>query len=131
MRQILYISSSALPHYEADIAGILTQSRHNNALDGITGLLWADGRHFLQVLEGPDESLDAAMKRIRADKRHKDISVLHDAQIAKREFGTWSMVHRQTDRDADAYDAQARRLLERSSVPVRETFLGLILREQR
>lgn len=131
MRQLLYISSSTLPGYQADIDAILEQSRHNNALDGITGLLWSDGQHFLQVLEGPEQSVSETMGRILSDERHSAIVVLKDEPITERQFGTWSMVHRRADDPADDYDAQARRLLAGSSEGVRDKFLSLIATGER
>ena len=126
MRQLLYISTSTLPGNTADIEGILEESRHNNALEGITGVLWSDGTHFLQVLEGPDESVGATFGRILSDHRHSAIVVLHDQPVAGREFGGWSMVHRRADQPADALDGAVRRLLDNVSEPVRGQFLGLI-----
>ena len=115
----------------ADIEGILEESRHNNAIDGITGVLWSDGTHFLQVLEGTHESVGATMGRILADHRHSGIVVLRDESVADRQFGGWSMVHRRADEPADAHDATMRRLLERASEPVQAHFLALIATGER
>jgi len=126
MRQILYVSTSTVPGDKADLSGILNQSRHNNAVDGISGLLWSDGKHFLQVIEGPDESVATTFARIEQDPRHQDIAIILDRQIEAREFGGWLMVHRRANEAADAYDAQVRRLLSRASQPVQAQFLALI-----
>ncbi len=131
MRQLLYISSSTLPGNMADIEEILEESQRHNAADGITGLLWSDGTHFLQVLEGEHDHVGATMGRILSDHRHSAIVVLRDEAVAAREFGEWSMVHRRADAPADAYDAQMRRLLENASEPVRERFLNLIATGER
>ncbi len=126
MRQILYVSTSTVPGDRADLSGILNQSRHNNAMDGVTGLLWSDGRHFLQVFEGPEESVAATFERIRSDPRHEDLIVLQDRSIEAREFGNWSMIHRRANEPANAYDVQVRRLLSNASQPVQQHFLALI-----
>jgi FAD-dependent sensor of blue light len=126
MRQILYASWSNTTGDEADVARILEQSRHNNALEGVTGVLWADGKQFVQVLEGPDDSVQATFERIRGDPRHHNIIVLHDMPIAEREFGGWSMVLRRARDPAGPQDLQMRRLLSKASQPVREQFLALI-----
>ena len=126
MRQILYISTSAVPGDRGDLVGILAQSRHNNAIDGITGILWSDGRYFLQILEGPAESVAAAMTRIHADARHRAIEVLVDQPIEAREFGGWSMIHRRADDAADAYDVRVRHILSNASDRIRAPFLELI-----
>jgi hypothetical protein len=126
LRQILYASLSTVPGDKADLVGILHQSRHNNALDGVTGLLWSDGHSFLQAVEGPDDSIAATFARIHADPRHHSLVVLQDRQIEKREFGGWTMAHRRATDPVDAYDAQMTRLLINASDTVRTHFLGLI-----
>lgn len=88
VRQLIYQSRATGP---VDAHGILQASRHNNALDGITGLLWYDGAHFVQVLEGPEESVATAFARISADRRHEAVEVLSDRRLDTPEFGYWSM----------------------------------------
>ncbi|WP_242182521.1 BLUF domain-containing protein [Sphingomonas sp. CARO-RG-8B-R24-01] len=125
-QQILYVSVSTVPGDGADLAGILEQSRHNNALDGITGLLWSDGMHFLQVIEGSPEGVTAAFARIRADGRHHHLRLLRDCMIPLREFGSWTMVHRRAADSPDLYDARMRRLLSETSQPIKQHFMMLI-----
>ena len=125
-QQILYVSRSTIPGDGADLVGILEQSRHNNALDGITGLLWSDGMHFLQVIEGHPESVASTFARIRADSRHHHLRLLRDWMIPFREFGYCTMVHRRAADPADLYDAKMRRLLSSSSESIRQHFLKLI-----
>ena len=125
MRQLLYISSSAADR-SADLADILQQSRHNNAIDGVTGLLYSDGKRFLQVLEGPDEAVAPTFERIRADPRHRAIVILSDRQVEEREFGTWSMAHRATGESLDSFDDKVCVMLANADPSVRGTFLGLI-----
>lgn len=128
-RQILYVSFSTVPGDGADLAGILEQSRHNNALDGITGLLWSDGVHFLQVIEGPPESVIAAFVRIQADRRHHRLRLLRDWLVPRPEFGSWTMVHRRAGDPADLYDAKMRRLLLETSASIKQYFLDLVAGE--
>lgn len=126
MRQILYRSSSTVQGDRGDLATILEQSRHNNAIDGITGLLWSDGVHFLQVFEGPTRSVEATFARILNDDRHHDIVLLHNERIAERQFGGWSMAHRRTDDAADLYDVRMQRLMSRAAAHVRARFLSIM-----
>lgn len=126
MRQIVYVSRSSVPGDGADLSGILNQSRHNNAIDGITGLLWSDGRSFLQAIEGPRVSIEACFERIKRDTRHYYLTVLSDNRITSHEFGTWNMIHRRKNEEASLYDAQVRRLLHQASNEVRTHFISLI-----
>jgi len=126
MRQIVYVSLSSVPGDGADLFGILTQSRHNNAIDGITGLLWSDGKSFMQALEGPRASVDPCFLRIVNDRRHHSLTVLLDSRITAQQFGGWNMIHRRADERADIHDAQMKRLLTDASVSVRAHFTMLV-----
>jgi hypothetical protein len=46
IQQILYKSYSTVPGDGADLVGILQQSRHNNALDEVTGIYGLTGHTF-------------------------------------------------------------------------------------
>jgi hypothetical protein len=126
MRQLLYISSAARASLEADMPAIVGQSVRNNRRAGVTGLLWSDGKRFLQVLEGEDAAVQATFDRIKADPRHRAVVVLHDRTVAAREFGEWSMAARQPFDSADAFDDRMRAALANASPAVRGTFEGLI-----
>jgi len=127
MKQILYASVSARADGKAaDIDGILQMSRHNNALDGIRGLLWTDGYRFLQVIEGDDDAIDACYARIRADDRHTAITTLIERPIDERQFGYWTLAHRRSDELADEHDWHVRRMLADVAPDVAEPFLALV-----
>jgi hypothetical protein len=119
-RQIFYTSRSGAG---VDIDLILQQSRHNNAVDGITGVLWYDGDHFLQVIEGPEPSVAATYARIAVDPRHYDLTVLSDRPVAAREFGYWSMERAgKSTQDDDAVLARLERRLANAPDSVRQAF---------
>lgn len=122
----MYVSSSAPRGTKIAVEPILEQSRHNNAIDGISGLLWTDGIRFLQVLEGEVEAVEATFARIARDPRHHAIVTLSDRKIDAREFGSWSMAHRRADDTPDEFDARVERALKHASAEVRGTFEGLI-----
>lgn len=127
MKQILYASVNARSDGQpADVSGILEQSRHNNALDGVTGLLWTDGDRFLQVIEGDDEAIDACYARIRADTRHRAIVTVIERTVERREFGYWAMAHKQADALADAHDQRVRRMMASAAEEIRAPFLDLV-----
>lgn len=91
MLQLVYISTSRQQPTEAALQDILSVSRRNNGPAGLTGLLLAGGRRFLQVLEGPEEPLMATYDRISADPRHFALVRLGCRAIAERQFGDWAM----------------------------------------
>lgn len=125
MRQILYISSKS-PNATISVHAILAQSCRNNQAADVTGLLYTDDRRFLQVLEGEADAVAATFARIKADPRHQAVVILSDRTIAAREFGTWSMAHRQPSDAPDLFDDRLERLLEGASDSLRGTFTGLV-----
>jgi hypothetical protein len=93
--QLTYLSRNSLTGNAAAIdeqlGEILDVSRRNNRRDSLTGYLVSDGTWFLQILEGDDESVMAALVRIRFDPRHSDVRVISTRQIRMRSFPQWSM----------------------------------------
>lgn len=126
MRQIFYVSKAATPGDTGMLDTIVHQSRHNNALDGVTGLLWSDGSRFAQVIEGDERAIEDVLGRILADPRHHSIDILHDRPVMERQFGSWSMDLRSADAEPDRFDERLRRLFSDASEAVRTTFGGLV-----
>jgi Sensors of blue-light using FAD len=91
MRQLLYVSHSFADICPVALDDILTASRRNNVLMGITGLLiFVDGG-FLQVLEGDERPLRELYARIATDRRHRDPRLMLDREVPVRAFGEWNM----------------------------------------
>ena len=90
MLQLTYISTSRGVDL-ASLDAILTASRRNNTRDEITGLLLFNGKRFLQALEGPQQLVEAAYERIRADPLHRAPVILSSKHVEDRQFGHWSM----------------------------------------
>lgn len=123
MLQFIYVSS-ATPGHIISVSDILAVSRRNNMRDGITGLLYADTRRFLQALEGPGDKVLTAMARIERDPRHRAVVILSQRDIAAREFGDWAMAHREAGDQSDATLARVRDLVAHAAPNVRATFEG-------
>jgi len=123
MRQLVYISSVRKPG-EVDPAVILAQSRRNNARARVTGLLFFNGKRFLQALEGDDATVDATFARIQADGRHHALVVLSNRSIAEREFGEWAMAYEAPGSTAGDSLARIDALTANADPAVRATFEG-------
>ena len=122
MLQLVYISTAVgTPSGPA----ILAVSRRNNRRAEISGLLYADGKRFLQALEGPQEMVEQFYERIRRDPRHRAPVVLSRRVVAEREFGDWDMAERLVGEDADAFLARVEELVAGADPSVRATFDGL------
>ena len=121
MLQLVYISSAV---GTVDVAPVLAASRRNNGRDSITGLLYADGKRFLQALEGPADKVEDAFRRIQEDKRHRALVVLSRRTIADREFGMWEVAARTPGLDGEAFLSRIDSLIARVDPNVRATFEG-------
>lgn len=94
MRRLMYCSSSTgqwSGSLSNDLARILMQSRHHNHEANVTGVLCFKEGHYLQVLEGPSESVGKTYRRIKSDSRHANVELLLDETTEERLFERWAM----------------------------------------
>ena len=89
--QEVYTSVADTPMAQSEIQAILTTSRRNNTRDGLSGLLVAHEDRFMQVLEGPQDMVQACLARINTDPRHKRVRVLMQQSVPDRVFSEWRM----------------------------------------
>jgi hypothetical protein len=108
MRTTVYTSTATRRLTDHDLAELLRQCVRNNDEAGLTGLLLHRDGRFMQVLEGPDDAVQAVFATIAADERHTDVRLLLDEQIPARQFPGWSMGFRTVDdatvRELHGYD---------------------------
>jgi hypothetical protein len=97
MLQIGYFSTAVLQQDATVVHNILTTARRNNRHDQITGLLVAGSNRYLQVIEGPDRSVQALYNKIVADDRHRGVAQFSRKHITQRDFGSWAMAFRRPD----------------------------------
>jgi hypothetical protein len=106
MKYLIYVSQTAHPMSDAELAEILQYSRSRNTREGITGLLiyrYSPGENrgnFMQFLEGEAQAIDRAWQRIAADPRHHTKIVLEEGGAEARAFPDWSMGFRNIDDSA-------------------------------
>ena len=91
LRSIVYKSRSKDVADLDLVNSILASSTKNNSANGITGVLIATKTHFLQILEGEFEALNATFQRISSDTRHDKIQLISFTEIEERKFGEWAM----------------------------------------
>ncbi len=96
---LLYSSKSLFTYNEEQLREILKTACHNNKLLDITGLLLYVNDRFIQVLEGPKQSIQIVFDKIKDDNRHFELDVLAEGQIDKRLFNDWSMGLKQIELD--------------------------------
>ncbi|MDF1732502.1 MAG: BLUF domain-containing protein [Minwuia sp.] len=91
VRRLIYFSSATRKMSAPELDSLLTQSRHNNLRDDLTGLLLYGDGSFMQLLEGPEDAVDHTYRRIQDDPRHRNLMKVDDIQCDARLFGRWSM----------------------------------------
>lgn len=72
--------------------GILMAARRNNRTNDVTGALICRQDMYIQLVEGPDEAIDALYYRISMDDRHTEVQLEVSRQVEERMFPNWSML---------------------------------------
>ena len=121
LRRIVYASRPTGADVRRDHLDILAVSRRNNGVDGISGLLWSRADRYLQLLEGPPESVEGTFDRIRRDPRHVDVTIIDDREQPERVFADWAMAGLPGEHPRDA-EARLRLLLQGAPDDVRRMF---------
>lgn len=91
IHQIIYHSTATRELSEAELGRLVSQAQIYNYSESITGILFYDGGHFLQLLEGQQESLERLYACIMEDPRHTRVVTLFNGCAPKRLFSNWSM----------------------------------------
>ncbi len=93
MHILMYTStySGSLEKMPDDLNNIVRSARKNNAQNDITGVLFSDHKQFVQILEGDKKAIHKLVKKIKADKRHSDLSILIDETSEERGLTNWHM----------------------------------------
>ncbi len=91
MYRLIYKSRSIEPIDWDLVSAILETSKAQNVERGITGVLLASGTHFLQVLEGSFEGVNALYCAIVRDPRHDEIQLVSFSCVEERLFEGWAM----------------------------------------
>jgi hypothetical protein len=89
--RLLYASRAAAPVTQQIIDAILQSSRANNPALGITGILCHGGEVYMQALEGGRDAVNALYMKIVRDTRHREVMLLHYAEVPERHFAGWTM----------------------------------------
>ena len=90
LKRVIYVSEKT-DFSDASLAQIIASSTKNNQESGVTGCLLSGSNSFLQLLEGPRQTIDRLYVTINADSRHKNVAMLIDEDIVQKLFASWSM----------------------------------------
>lgn len=89
---LAYKSQSTAPVVDPKtLAAIMRVSQRNNVNNYVTGALAYGEGHFIQVLEGPKDRIEATLQQIQGDFRHHGLEIVDPTLIANRRFPDWCM----------------------------------------
>ena len=91
LTSIVYVSEARRPMDSGDLTRLLGQIEPRNRMLGITGMLLYKDGCFIQAIEGPAPAVQGTLARIRMDRRHHGVVVLHQGPVVERQFPRWSM----------------------------------------
>ena len=94
---LMYYSKVVVGVRADGIATILRSARKNNPNEDLTGVLYTNGRWFLQILEGPRESVTRMFGILQNDNRHTSVTMINVKNIEVRAFGDWGMAFIKND----------------------------------
>ncbi|RFZ91242.1 BLUF domain-containing protein [Mucilaginibacter conchicola] len=96
---LIYMSRAARKMRSADLDELMDWCVSRNRSLDVTGmLLFVEERNalnswgrFVQVLEGPEETVRNLYNSIRKDSRHREVTELFTYTVGRRNFPDWSM----------------------------------------
>lgn len=91
MYSITYVSTATHDFSQSELFSLLDECRNSNLRNNLTGQLLYKNQEFMQVLEGKEKDLKLIFEKIFLDRRHKNILILNEGTIEKREFEDWTM----------------------------------------
>jgi hypothetical protein len=89
--EFIYTSTASEVFKWTDLEILRHECENRNEIEQITGMLLYDGSHFMQVLEGEEETVLALFEKIKADPRHKNVEALINNPLDERNFQYWAM----------------------------------------
>ena len=125
MRSLVYISTATQMFDQAELDALAQRAGAFNEANAITGLLVYNGLNFMQLIEGPDDRIEACMRRIVTDPRHKGVVTVSNRRVETREFPDWGMKAKLVPNgNKDALKRQISDIMQNVSDQVRIMFEG-------
>ena len=93
--RLLYASLCCVrgPVFE-EMHRIRDQALQRNAVDGVYSALLYQAGWFMEWMEGPPAGVQAAMRRLATDPRHRNLRIIHHSRGLRRLTQPWSMAYR-------------------------------------
>lgn len=134
--QLVYVST-ALTQKRSELADLVHEAAASNRKRGLSGLLFSGNGQFVQLIEGPRDQIVRAYRKIRNDRRHTGIHIVHWGQgvdplaadyamalemLAPEQMGEVTSLCRQLEKTTDL--AACQHLLENLCLPHKSRMVG-------
>lgn len=91
LSRLVYVSTASPSLEREAFEAIRATAIARNSDSGVTGLLVYNGANFMQLLEGPQDNVDAVFESIRRDPRHHGVVRLMAEPAEARAWSSWAM----------------------------------------
>lgn len=91
MIRSFFKAQARFPIFSVSDLDIMRTAIRNNARDNITGYLLRDDNTYLNVVEGPQDKVEAMLTRVARDSRAFGFQILSFNTIQERHYPGWSM----------------------------------------
>ena len=88
---LMYFSKVAPGVRSDDIAQVFKEAHQRNGEIGLSGVLYSDGKWFIQILEGMRHHVSRIFAMISRDTRHAEVTLVSFREIECYRFQEWSM----------------------------------------
>lgn len=112
LNRLVYFSERACA--DAELERLIALAAPRNRQRNVTGLLIADERTFIQILEGPRGAVSSIFQDISRDKRHRDPVLVEMTEIQGLSYPAWGLAYLS---DPEKVDAAWRRVLRQRTEP--------------
>ena len=112
----VYISEVVSDISPKEFSQIISNSRANNLAKNISGILFYDGAHFFQYLEGEASNLAEVISKIEGSSQHQNIQLLYKNKLPleARKFANWELGYVDCVNHASIFDTFAAFIQEKS-----------------
>ena len=128
LKRVMYLSRARHRMSHGELADLLAGARLRNEERGITGILVYEAGYFAQVIEGPEEHIDALVASIARDNRHDEFMLISEGPVDARYFEGWAMDWASLERFDDTQHLPLRRYLRDRNLENRDAiYQALVL----
>ncbi|MBC7788232.1 MAG: BLUF domain-containing protein [Methylophilaceae bacterium] len=110
-----------------DFSQIISHSRANHLLKKISGILFYDGAHFFQYLEGHYDNILEVISEIEASNQQHNIKTLYKSKVIldHRRFNSWKLGYVDSANSASIFETFKHFINEKSENLLKDDLLKI------